>query len=245
MKRKLFPYFLFVSTILASSVVLADTDKEITFRDIPWGTSYAEVQQILNEFDWYDMSFDIMRHYPVEEVITDDYDYYSYDFKNGGINMTAQPFTNKETSVAGYTTSDIELFFAYTPVDGILTKEDSASALYGARYEFEPQNLSEMMSDLKGKLSSLYGEPDDQKEDTDFWGNKTTIIYWKGHNDTVVALRGMDSSGDTSNLYDDELWIVYAWEKGDDLLSAADKAVSSVNSAIEASSYGNDDTGGL
>lgn len=231
--------------VFPGTVAQAETDTEIIFRDIPWGTSYAEVQQILNEFDWYDMSFDYMRHYPVEEVLTDDYDYYSIEFDNGGINMTAQPFSQKETSVAGYTTSDIELFFAYVPVKGTLTKDASDTALYGARYIFEPQNISSMSNDLIEKLSSLYGDPDETTADTDMWGNKTTYTWWNGANNTVVVLRALDSSGDSTGFYNDELWISYAWKNGDNLLLAADNAVNMSGYSEESSNYGNGNTDGL
>lgn len=230
---------------LLGMTVSAETDKEILFRDIAWGTNYSEVQQLLSDFDWYDMSFDYMNQYPVEEILTDNHEYFSDDYSNGGINMIALPFTKKETDVAGYTTSDIELFFSYIPVDGALSKEDTDTALYGARYEFSPKDLSAMSADLTEKLSSLYGEPDDISKATDLWGNKTAITRWYGANDTVVALRTLDSSGDTTGLYDDELWISYAWEKGDDLLKDADNAVSALDAADEATNYGNGNTNGL
>lgn len=218
---------------------------EIQFRNIPWGTNYADVQQLLPDFDWYDMSFENMKHYPVEEVLTDDYDNHSIDFSNTGINMIATPFTIKETNVAGYTTSDIQLFFSYMPIDGVLSKNDAATALYGARYTFNPNDLSSMSADLIDKLSSLYGEPNNTTKDTDIWGNQATLTWWYGSNDTVVVLYALDSSNDSTGFYDDELWISYAWQKGNELLKEADAAVSASNVADEALNYGNGNTDGL
>lgn len=229
----------------SSDTPLKISNTEILFRNIPWGTNYADVQQLLPDFDWSDMSFEHMRQFPVEEILTDDYDYYSFDFTNGGINMMATPFTDKETDVAGYVTSDIKIFFAYIPVNGSLSKDDSDTALYGARYEFEPRDSGSMAADLIDKLSSLYGDPDDVNSETDLWGNKITITEWRGANDTIVAMRVLDSSGDTTNIYVDELWISYAWERGDELLREADEAVSAATAAEEAANYGSGNTDGL
>lgn len=234
-----------ICCVFLGTTVHAETDKEILFRDIPWGTNYLEAQQLLSDFDWYALSFDYMKHYPVEEILTDDYDSSLISFKNGGINMTASPFSNKETDVAGYITSDIELFFTYIPVNGTLSKEDSDTALYGARYTFEPKALSSMSEDLTDKLSSLYGQPDNTTNSTDMWGNKLSFTWWYGANDTVIVLRTLDSSNDSSGFYDDELWISYAWEKGDELLQNADDAVSASDIASEAENYGNGNINGL
>lgn len=219
--------------------------QEILFRNIPWGTSYSEVQQLLPDFDWYDMSFDYMKTYPYEQVLTDETNDSTIKFENSGINMIALPFTQKETVVAGYTTSDIELYFAYTVQNGTLTKEDSDTALYGARYTFTPHNLKRMSADLIDKLSSLYGEPDRTTSNKDLWGNQITFTWWYGANNTAVVLRALDSSEDTSDLFDDELWISYAWKGGDNLLKAADQAISEGNLAKESLNYGNNDTYGL
>lgn len=244
MKKKIFVSLCVATSLLTATPVFAETDSEILFRDIPWGTSYADTQNILSDFDWYGLSFESMKTYPVLEVLTDDADG-TDSFNNGGINMTAQPFSQKETDVAGYTTSDIQLFFAYTSVDGILQDDDTQTALYGARYEFEPQNLQSMYEDVKNKLVSLYGEPDDTTSDKNWLGIKYTYTWWYGANDSVVVLRGADSSEDTTDLYDDELWISYAWEKGDELLESIDNAVTQSNSDAEASVYGNGSTDGL
>lgn len=244
MKKKVFVSLCFALSLCTTAPVFAQTDSEILFRDVPWGTSFTDTENILSDFDWYGLSFESMKTFPVQEVLTDDAGDTDI-FTNGGINMTAQPFSNKEVEVAGYTTSDLEMFFAYTSVDGIMQEDDSQTALYGARYEFEPQNLQSMYEDIKNKLTSLYGEPDDVTSDKNWLGIKHTYTWWYGANDSIVVLRGADASEDTTDLYDDELWISYAWKKGDELLKAIDDAVSQSNSDAEASVYGNGSTNGL
>lgn len=233
-----------VSTLAITIPACAATDSEITFRDVPWGSTYPEVQQSLSDFDWYTMSFDYMRHYTVEEIMTDDSNN-DIEFNNSGINMTATPFTNKETDVAGYTTTDITLFFAYTDTEAICGANDDATTLYGAQYEFEPQDLYGMTTDLTEKLTSLYGDPDDTSSKTDLFGVKTTVTYWNGANDTEVALRSVDASGDTTNLYNDELYIAYVWKQGNQLLQDIDQKVSGNAANQEAQNYGNGNTNGL
>lgn len=239
----------FIAVIVLSACVsvpaLAHTE-EILFRDIPWGSSYATVQQLLPDYDWYDMSFDYMRTYCVEEVLTDkQYGDGVVDFKNGGINMIARPFSDYEAKVAGYTTSDFNLYFAYVPIDGVLTKSDEDTAFYGARYDFAPQNLQEMKDDLTEKLTSLYEKPYEVTSTTDFLGIKTTYIRWSGLNNTYVVLRSEDASGCESDIFDDSLSIAYAWGEGDNLLAAADNAISDSVSNAEAENYGNGNTNGL
>lgn len=245
MRRKmLFLLLATCTTAFCASSVSAENNVEILFRDIPWGTSYTDVAQLMPEFDWYTMSFEGMRTYPVNEIITD-LDDYSVDLANDNINMTAQPFSQKETDVAGYTTTDIELFFAYTPVNNELSREESDTALYGARYEFEPQDLQSMTDDLTEKLSSLYGNPVDTKKGTNYLGLSETLIYWEGTNNTQVVIRSVDASGDDSGLFYDELWISYVWNKGNELLKIADDVVSENNSNAESEIYGNGSTNGL
>lgn len=238
---------LFIATILSCIFIncfaYGETDQEILFRNVPWSTNYSEVQSLLPEFDWYAMSYEYMKTYSVDDVLLGDYE--GIDFNNGGINMTAMPFTNKEIEVAGYTTCDIQLYFSYIPVDGKLTQDENDTALYAAMYEFTPQNLKEMSSDLIDKLSSLYGEPDDKFTSTDWLNLATTCITWNGANDTVVTLRAVDTSKDTTDLYDDELYISYAWRKGDELLQTASDTIDANNSAAEAENYGNGNTDGL
>ena len=219
------------------------TNEEILFRDVPWGTNYIDVTQLLPEFDWYDMSFDGMRNYSVNEIVTGGVDY--FDFNNYNLTLVAQPFSNKEIDVAGYTTSDMELYFAYTPTNGEIIRENSNTALYGATYEIEPENLESASTDIINKLTSLYGEPVDEQKETDYLGLFETRTYWKGANDTEVVVRSVDASADTSNLFNDELWIAYVWEKGDDILKEADSIISKTNGDSEASVYGNGSTNGL
>lgn len=244
MKKKFVTLAISMFIFISSVPVFASDSEEIRFRDIPWGASYTEVSQSMPEFDWNVMAFEEMRTYPTEEIITD-VDDYSLGLENGYINTFVSPASIKKTEVAGYTTSDINLFFAYLPVNETLTRNDSDTAFYGARYIFNPENIEGMTNDLVEKLSSLYGDYDDVQEETNYMNLREKRIYWDGANNTQVVIRAVDSSTDTSGLFDNELWISYVWKDGDELLKQADQCVSQSNSDAEATIYGNNNTNGL
>lgn len=68
MKKKVFASLLTAICLCGTTPVFAQTDSEILFRDIPWGTSYADAKNILSDFDWYGLSFENMKTYPVLEA---------------------------------------------------------------------------------------------------------------------------------------------------------------------------------
>lgn len=216
--------------------------KEILFGEIPWGTSYTDAENMKQELEMYPISGDAFKTMSVDAVLLGDYE--GVDFEYGDINIIGNAL-NGEIEVAGYKTSEVNLFFSYIPVDGVLTRKEPDSSFYGAQYIFEPMNLEEMSNDLINKLSSIYGKPDKTTEDADMWSNEYTYTFWYGANDTELVLKTVDSKDDSTGFYEDEIVISYAWRKGDELLQSASDALK--NSAIEKESnaYGNDSTDGL
>lgn len=154
------------------------------------------------------------------------------------------PFSNKEIDVAGYTTSDLCLYLVFPVIDEKLVLDEENAMLYGARYEFEPENFEKMYDDLTNKLSSLYGEPVSREEDTDWIDIKEICTVWEGSNGTYVSLAGEDVD-EEADLLGDSLCISYAWRGGDDLLMVASEALKNEALENEASVYGNDDVSGL
>jgi hypothetical protein len=100
-----------------------------------------------------------------------------------------------------------------------------------------------MSNDLRIKLDSIYGEPDDISEDDDWYGNKYTYTHWSGANDTELVLKSEDRK-DNSKIKD-AIYISYAWRGGDSLLLQASDAIGVLNSEAEAEKYGNADISGL
>lgn len=217
-------------------------DKEILFKDIPWGTNYTEVDRVLTEFDLWAISGESYKTYSTDEIVLGDYQ--GIDFEYNDINIIGNAF-NGETEVAGYMTSEVNLFFAYIPVDGFLTKTENDSALYGAQYVFVPQNLDAMSSDLIEKLSSVYGEPSERIKDVDMWKNEYEYVYWYGQNNTELVMKIVNSENDTTELYNNEIVLSYVWRDGDNLLQNASDILKQEAIQNEEEVYGNDSVEGL
>lgn len=218
------------------------SDKEILFKDIPWGTNYTEVDRILPELNMMSMNGEAFRTFSTDEIVLGDYQ--GIDFEYNDINIVGI-CSNDEMEVAGYTTSDMSLYFAYIPVDGVLTKTENDSALYGAQYVFTPQNLDAMSEDLIEKLSSVYGEPSERINDKDMWGNEYEYVYWYGQNNTELVMKIVDTTNDTTDVYENEIVLSYVWRDGDKLLQQASDILKQEAIQNEKEIYGNDSVEGL
>ena len=216
---------------------------EIRFQDLAWGSSFTSVDEQHGDWKLMAMHGTWMVNPSVDAVLQDDY-YTGIDFEYGDINLIASPISYK-ASVAGYIADEMKLYFAFVPVNGVLTKEETDSALYGAQYKFEPKNRAEMAADLKTKLTTLYGAAVKVTTDSDIWGNKSEFTWWAGTNGTELVLKNFDASGDTTNLYDDEIVISYAWRNGDTLMQTASDTMKHADTAKEQANYGNGQTSGL
>lgn len=216
---------------------------EITFQSIAWGTDYESIDRKYGDWNLMSMHSEWTVNPSVDAVLMNDY-YKGIDFEYNDINMIASSI-NYQPTVAGYKSSEINLYFAFVPVNGKLTKKESDTSLYGASYKFEPQNLSSMASDLKNKLSSIYGQPVKVTTDSDIWGNKSEFTWWAGANGTELVLKSFDSSADSTGLYDDEIIISYAWRHGDVLMQAASDALKNEDNNAEMSNYGSNNVSGL
>ena len=202
--------------LLVGSVALAGEEysEEILFRSTPWGTSYTEADKLFPEYGLYTMTGEMMKFYPTMELYTGSY---SRDVspEYHDINIIGESWNN-EFDVAGYKTSNVELMFAYTVIDGVITHEESDSKMYGARYEFEPADAKAVADDLTAKLSSLYGDIDETGRDDGLFYNYEWWI-WKGANNTAVALTYKDDKDSEK----DEVWISYFTYDGDKWLFEA------------------------
>ncbi len=213
------------------------TDKEILFRDVPWGINFNETKELLPEFELYGNTLDGLNAISTDDVLKGKL-YGDYDGYDGAISFYAIPTLSPDIDVAGYPIYSLYLYYTYSTDDDFSIDDDN-TILYGAQYEFEePQNLDSMYSDLTDKLSQIYGEPSDTY-DTATNLVKGTYTCWYGAKDTVVALQSYDY-GDQTSIY-----VSYAWLKGDELLEEADAALSTEKGNTESGIYGNGSTNGL
>lgn len=220
----------------------AVSDKEIVFNNISWGTNFTDASEKLSAWNLWNISGEGYKTCSVDDILLGDYK--GIDFDYSGINIISHAF-NGEQEVAGYTTTDIILYFSYLPVEEYLTYEESDTALYGAQYVFKPVNLEDMYDDLIRKISEIYGEPNKQTTETDLWQNQYTYTYWYGANNTELVLRSLNSENDTTELYSDEIYLTYAWRVGDELLKNASDAVKKEKSDKEKDAQGEENLSGL
>lgn len=240
MKKKLIILTVLAASLSISTPVFAQTDKEILFRDVPWGASFNDACKLLPEFDFYGNTMEGLNAATTSDVLTGQTygSYNSRDNYDGAICFCAMPLLSPDIDVAGYPIFNMYLFYTYSTENGLSLNDDN-TVLYGASYEFEePQDLDSMYTDLVSKLSEVYGEPDDTYDSADPLV-KGTYTCWKGASDTVVALQSYDYGDQTS------VHVSYTWLEGDELLKKADEALLSNKGDAESEIYGNGSTNGL
>ena len=219
------------------------SDVEITFRDIPWGTSYTSVNEMLGSLSFLPIAGEGYVSPSVDAVLLDN-DIEGINFEYNDINIVASAL-DPELDVAGYTTSDVSLYFAYSVENGTVLKTEENSQLYEAQYRIEPTDLQSAKVDLIEKLSSLYGSPAKESESRNIFDHFETYTYWYGANDTELVLKTEDTSNDTTGFFVDVITISYAWRGGDTLLQSASDALAEEARANESNIYGNSSTDGL
>lgn len=199
----------------------AQTDNEILFRNAPWGISFSEAYEKLPEYKLYPLVIRPFETFSIDQIVNDKE---GIEFANKNIGLLGITY-NHCVRIAGFTTSDIKLYFAYKPVDGLLTKKESDSALYAARYEFVTPIIQTFEADMTTKLTALYGTPDKTEYDRNKWGKDIKTIYWYGANDTGLALTLTYEPPSMKVLNPkDSAMLTYYTSKGDEWLKAASDA---------------------
>lgn len=236
--RKFLSIVLTVAFVLSMTVVVnAEVDKDITFKNIPWGTSFTESKEnYVQNLAWSSQHGDWMRVLTIGDITADSYD--SNKFKNNDLCLHAYSIDSVE--VAGYEVSQTDMYYAFVPVNGIVTHEDADTSLYCAEYEIEPVDLDSAFDDLFEKMKSVYGEPDTSKTYSIFVDCENLLYYWYGTNDTMAILKKEPYVEGEGAVH-----IFYAWKNGDKLLHDADDVVSGIKADEESAIYGNDNTEGL
>lgn len=217
------------------------SDKEILFMNIPWGTSFTKVDELHGELGMWALTGDSMKTFSTDEILLGDYKGIDFDYTD--INIIGGCLYGG-IEIAGYTTQETQLYFAYDTVDGKLPQTEEQSSLYGGRYVFSTENLDGMTSDLKEKITNIYGPSSKTAKEEDIYGNKYTYTFWYGQNETVLVLKTQEAAED-SDIWKDEITLSYAWLYGDTLLQKASDLLKQETLEKEQSNYGSDNTSGL
>ena len=214
----------------------AQETRPITFRGAPWGTAHDETIKQLQmdgvSFDTYAMGTKMKT---IEDIIYDGIGFYNYEaafYHRIG-------FQSSKFNVAGYSDADVLVYFVYAPDDsGNFTAEEKDSVFFAAKYELDVNDVAAVREDLKAKLSSLYGEPCNEKEKTLIFEN--TWITWEDEEGNLVVLGTREYQETTKEVY---IW--YAWGESNRLLQQSNDALYAAARAEEAKSFGEGNTEGL
>ena len=218
-------------------------DKELLFRDIPWGLSYNEIEEeYLGEYRFMPLHGDFIKTMCVDQVLMGDN--YSKNFEYSDINLICS-LSVGEIGVAGYKADSVHMYYAFLPIDGYLEYELADTSLYGASYTIKPINLADVSADLLEKLTSLYGDPQYITKDTDLDKVLYTNYCWVGLNGTELVLQTRNTSSCTDDDEQDEIEIAYAWRHGDTLLQNASDAIKRRITEEEKDTIDSDNVDGL
>ena len=214
----------------------AQETKAITFRGVPWGTAHDEaIKQLQTDgvsFSTYAMGTKMKT---IEDIIYDGIGFYNCDVAF----YHRIDFQSPKFSAAGYSDADVLVYFVYAPDDaGNFTAEEKDSVFFAAKYELDVNDVAAVREDLKAKLSSLYGEPCDEKEKTLIFEN--TWITWEDEEGNLVVLGTREYQETTREVY---IW--YAWGESNRLLQQSNDALYAAACAEEAKSFGEGNTEGL
>ncbi len=204
----------------------AETREEIRFRDFEWGGNYNETALKIDGLD-YPLKFDdggLSAGQSVDQVINKTGTLYNAKYRIHG--CASSGFSNDaKINVAGYTTREIYLYYAFPVENGVILASQDDARFYCGEYCFVTTEPELMIKDLKEKMSVLYGQCDGEKTKGDL-----TSYYWYGANKTVAALV-LDKNYDyLYSAYNVKL--IYGWYGGDDLLEEAYKTYFSETGAV-------------
>ena len=219
-----------VLAILGCGVAYADTDKEILFRDIPWGISISEVKNALSDFSiWRDVRGLHLAHWSDKKPSS------GSGTENGYQGGCKNNDDEEPLEIAGYPCYII-VYCAYgLNENGEVLRDRKSSQFYMASYTFDTSDIDTKLAyeELKEKLIELYGVGEETTSDGGYGGMFTdngTFSYhltvlmteWIGANNTAVLLRAewdMDTGIGVS------LQIVYGTTDYDNQLTAIEKAL--------------------
>ena len=225
---------LFTTSLLlfaSPAFVEAQTDKEILFRDIPWGTNLQDAESQIPEmsFLYQDGSrMDDQFAYGINWILDTGYDMIEV-LGTGGMDMNY----SGDLKVAGHKIQNVILYYATQFKDTGVDFNNCDLIVYGGKYYFDFSDIDATSRDLLHKLTDLYGEPDFTKKT----GSTISLFQWDGLNGTHCSL-SIDEGIDA-------IAVSYAWDGGEEIAKKAESLISGSKLIDELSLYGNGDNSGL
>ena len=222
---------------LVPLVGISSQDTAIVFRNIPWGSTYSDTMSKMADTNtsWERLSPATGRKTTINQITENGIEFFEFDTYA----YTYTSYNSSQIMVAGYKTSSITLYFAYSvDENGGLPMDQEHTQFYLAKYKFEPTDLVAMTADLKNKLSSLYGEVKFTESDNMVIDNHYYI--WTGSDNTVAVLQSEEYPTGSKYIY---VW--YGWMKADEIRNVANSIQFEEARAEEMKNFGLDNTDGL
>ena len=168
--KKTVALMLALALLLGYAALAEAGNAPILFRDIPWGSSWTEINEILPLKDLLAVSDEFGVAFRV----------YRGEKQEWGseVSRYCTCESPERIEVAGYMLSDMKLNFARLPgPDGLLTDDPADTALFYASYTFD--YTEDALEDLTDKMTRIYGEADPSHEGR---------LLWRGAEGTMVSL---------------------------------------------------------
>lgn len=228
-------YVAFVSVMIFCFVAETAYADEILFRGLPWYSSMAEVKASFTD--------DSIFVDEVDEAVQVLYSKIDGNMHNLSYGITGYPagwvaysyLEGMDFNVAGYGLSDMMIYCCYGLDEKNVDREINSSRLYLASYTFNVVDKQGAFDDLKGKLTSLYGNGvendvessyyvigENDLEEVSFTEHR---IEWLGDNNTAAVLVYSESALGNSDLYHQYLVLTYGKTDSDAMVQAVCDAV--------------------
>lgn len=187
--KKWMIYLLLVALLMTCSYGVAEEEKEILFRGIPWGSSTADYLSAIAKDNISGSTSNVTSVYSWEIKEGGDMDSSISRMEDAGFSVASYP---KNMNVAGVPVGDIKAYFIFTyDDDAVYSSEDKAS-LYKAEYDLEPADIKDTYDILADKLTGLYGQGTKahgtQKYINVTYTENYDAVTWTGANNTGVRL---------------------------------------------------------
>ena len=185
---------------------------EILFRGVSWGVNPLEARKQIDDPNTYMQATytngSVAYPSKTAERLLDhskNYWYGNYEFfsQKEILTRVCSGFFDKEVKVAGYKLDLLNMYFANDVQDGKINYDEDSLHFAIAEYTFNIVDGTKAYGDLKDKLTSLYGEGEEQLGDYkgSFWyddkahnySTKTSIVTFSGDNGTHALLYCIES----------------------------------------------------
>ncbi len=191
-----------------------ESDKVITFMDIPWGSKASEVTELLKEADFCKIDKNgiiVMdggdKWFSLDKYGEQAYDlFWNYQWDWGNVRessgVTGYQYVKGEdinTKVGGYSPSNVE-FTYYRPItEGVIDKKESSLSIVKLLYTTisTQAKIDTVYNDLKDELTKTYGKPKEYK--------KKSFCVWYGKDNTCIMC------GVRKTFLETDVTLVYAY----------------------------------